>query len=195
MTSTTRRSVLAAVGVGLTSAGCLTDSGGTDPGESTTSKHPTDGTPSTTERTTVRSTTNGTTTDDARTTTADGTVHASNQPDPNHRITLNNDSDAARTIRVRVVRTATGETVFVETRELPAGTETEVYTLAAADPDGIEPFRVCGQLVDPAAATVTTVSDESDARDCETLQTSGCYGHAHVTAQEDDSLQVIYSIC
>lgn len=44
-------------------------------------------------------------------------------------------------------------------------------------------------------ASETTLSDESDARDCVTLRTNGCYGHALVTAQEDGSLAVIYSIC
>ena len=191
MTLTTRRSVLAAVAGSLATAGCVTDSDGTDPGETTTSERPTE---ATTRTSTTKTSTTRTTTDDS-TTTKYSTAYASRQPDPDHRITLNNDSDEARTVRIRVVRTETGETTFADTREVPAGTEFEVYNLTAADPDGIEAFRVCGQLVDPEAHTVTTVSEESAGYDCATLRTNACYGHAHVTVQDDGSLAVIYSIC
>jgi hypothetical protein len=174
MTIVTRRSVLAALGLGLATAGCVGDPGETGTDESTT---------------------------DAGTTTDYRTGQASGQQDPDHRISVNNDADEARTARTWVVREETGETVFEATRGVPAGAEVEVYNLKEADPDGIETFRVCGQLVDSAGGTATTTttattaSEESDSRGCATLQTSECYGEAIVTVEKDDSLAVIYAIC
>lgn len=206
MTSPTRRSVLTALGVGLVTAGCVGAPGRTGTDESTgttatttTATTTTTSATSTTSETTDGTTTDGTTTDgtttDARTTTHRGTAHAADQPDPDHRVTVTNRADEARTVRTRVVRQETGETVFDETREVPAGTEVEVYNLKQADPEGIEGFRVCGRLVDSEDGTATTASEESERRDCETLRTSECYADAHVTVQEDGSLAVIYAIC
>lgn len=158
MTGSTRRSVLAAVGVSLTTAGCVSKLRG---GE----------------------------------TTENWVEQASNEPEPDHRITLNNDSDETRTVRVRVVRAATDETVFEDTREISAGSEIVAYNLKQADPDGVEAFRVCGQLVEADGATATTASEESEIRHCATVETSECYGSTHVTVQKDGSLQVIYAIC
>ena len=52
------------------------------------------------------------------------------------------------------------------------------------------------------AATTTPKADGtasgtpgSPSRDCETVETNGCYGSAHVTVQSDGAVRVIYSIC
>lgn len=199
MTSPTRRSVLTALGVGLATAGCVSDPGRTGTDESTGTTATTTATTRTTPATSTTSERSGTaeeeTTTDARTTTHRGTAHAADQPDPDHRVTVTNRADEARTVRTRVVRQETSETVFDETREVAAGTEVEVYNLKQADPEGIEGFRVCGRLVDSEGGTTTTASEESERRDCETLRTSECYADAHVTIQEDGSLAVIYAIC
>ena len=184
MSRPTRRSVLAALGAAVSTAGCLTDAGSESPADSTAT--------TATDPTTETATTDPASTDDPGT-AGDWIAQASNEPDPDHSVTLNNEGSETRTVRVRVVREETGETVFEETRESPPGTEVELYDLKRADPDGIEPFAVCGELV---GADATTDSDgESDARGCVTLRTNACYGNAHVTVRDDGSLQIIYSIC
>lgn len=176
----TRRSVLAALAA-LPTAGCLTDTGSESPESSTDATTTHD-----------RTTADGTTAADP-TTTGDWFTHVSNEAEPDHSITLNNESSEARTVRVWVTREETGETIFEETRESPPGTEYELYNLQQADPDGVESFAVCGEFVD---ADFTTDADgESDARHCVTLRTDACHGNAHVTVLDDGSLQVIYSIC
>lgn len=184
MSSPTRRSVLAALGAAVSTAGCLTDAGSEGPADSTatTATDPTTSTP-----------TDLTATDDPDT-TGDWVSQASNEPDPDHSVTLSNEGSETRTVRVRVVREETGEVVFETTRESPPGTEVEAYDLERADPDGIEAFAVCGELVDADAAT-TDADGESDARDCATLRTNACHGNAHITVREGGSLRVIYSIC
>ena len=188
----TRRSVLAALGAALPTAGCLTGPGRESPDDSTTSASTTALPTSTTPPASTGTTTDPTSTDDSET-TGDWISHASNEPDPDHSVTLNNESSETRIVRVWVTREETGETVFETTRESPPGTEYELYDLARADPDGIEAFAVCGELV--GADATTDADGESSARDCVTLRTNACYGNAHVTIREDGSLQIIYSIC
>lgn len=180
MAGKTRRSVLAAVGLGLGTAGCLTDPRGVGDG-------------------TGDPTTGGTTTTEA--TTGDWIDEASNSPDPDHDVVLRNDAAESRTLRVAVVREATGRTVFETTAELPPGGERVAYNLREADPDGVETFRVCAELVG-VGTTTETVTDadsgrgtDSPHRDCATIDTSECYGSAYPTLAEDGSVQVIYAIC
>jgi hypothetical protein len=198
MPSRTRRWVLAAVGLGLVSAGCVADPDGADTEETTTSERPTE---TTTDGTTTDEPTTRTTTDDPNT-TGDWIEQASNEPDPDLPVYLNNDGSETRMVRVRVVRERTGETVFEETRENPGGTEYAMYNLKQADPEGVESFRVCGELVDSDADTESgtasgeeTTSEESDVRGCATVKTNECYGTAHVAVEEGGSLAVFYSIC
>lgn len=211
MNPLTRRSVLAGVAA-LSTAGCL---GGSDDGaEGTTATTRTRRTP-TTER--AARTTEGTT---RETTAEETTAHvdfwreASKEPDPGHSVTLRNDAAEPRSVRVRVVREATDETVFDEARDLAAGEVAQVYDLRRADPDGIESFRVCAEFAPPAADTTretsvgsvtsagsatsaesaTTAADSATHR-CVTLKTNACYGNATVIVSEDGSLGIVHSIC
>lgn len=177
MSERTRRSVLAAVGA--LSAGCLSNPGGSA------------------DETTTRGTTG---TDE---TTREGTARASNSPDPDHSISLRNDAAEAETVRVRVVREHTDEVVFETTEEVPPGTSFIVYDLREADPDGIEPFRICAELVAESAPATTAADDssgsddsaDSEHRDCSLVRTSECYGDGHVTVREGGSVAVIYAVC
>lgn len=183
MTEFTRRATLAAAGVALT-AGCLSGSGD-DPSDSES--------------------TGGKTTRETETTTSDWIARASNSPDPDHPITVNNEGDEAKTLRVWVERDATGETVFDRTKTVEPGYEFTAYNLEDANPDGVEAFTVCGELVaSTASATSTAETDSPDTertttdverRDCATVETSECYGRVHVTVQEDGTPQIIYAIC
>jgi len=186
MTETTRRSLLAAVGVGagLASAGCLSTFEA-DLGESSTSETPTDETP------TDETSNGGTSTDE--TSVEARTKHASDSPEPDHSIYVGSETEESRTVRVRIVREATGKTVFETTTEASAG-EYTLYNLRQADPDGIEAFRVCAELVESEPAGTQTATP-SPRRDCATIRTSECYGNAHITVEDDDSVQIIYAIC
>ncbi len=207
MDGLTRRSLVGAVGVGLASAGCLSDAGGPATGERTTADATTDGTTTrTTEETTrgtaAEATTDATATDDG--TTGDWIAQASNSPDPDHEITVEHDLAESRRLRVTVVRDETGETVFETTDRFSRGEHT-LYNLRRADPEGVEEFRVCAELlavsaspVGNATATVggaTATTTDSPRRDCVTLATNECYGSAHVAPQEDGSVRIVYAIC
>lgn len=195
----TRRSVLAAVGAGLAAAGCLSATDGGTADESTTDGTTTD--PATTESTTAEPPAEETTaerpaSETTETTTEDWIERASNSPDPDHEVALRNEASEARTLRVAVVRESTGETVFETTAEVSPGGERTPYNLREADPEGVESFRVCAELVggDDAAATTADDSDretDSPHRDCATIDTSECYGNAHATIAEDESVGII----
>lgn len=180
MTDLTRRTVLATMGL-FPIAGCI---GGPTPG-TPTEQPPTD-TPS------PDGTSNG------------GFTPGVNVPEADHGVFVSNRGTQARSVRVRVEREATGETVFDETRTVAPDTEREIYNLQHASPDGIEAFRICGQLAEPtptssdsstAGSTDTEGTPDSPYRDCITMRTNACYGTAHVTVQADGTLRVIYSIC
>lgn len=204
MERVTRRSLLGAVGVGLSSAGCLSDAGGPATGETTTDGATTDS--AATDAATTRATeetTPGTaaeaTTDSAAdvTATQDGTTgdwiaRASNSPDPDHEITVEHDLAESRRLRVTVVREETGETVFETTGEFSRGEHT-IYNLTEADPEGVEEFRVCAELV--TSKTTAAATTDSPRRDCVTLATNECYGSAYVEPQEDGSVRIVYAIC
>lgn len=181
MNPPTRRSVLAGVAAALSTAGCLSDSD--DAAEGTTATARTRRT-ATTERTEGTARTTGETTADGTTTHVDFWTRASNEPDPDHRIIVTSEASEERAVRVRVVREATGETVFDETRDIPAGEEARPYNLRRADPDGIESFRVCAEAVADSART----------RECVTIETNACYGDALLTVREE-SLGATYSVC
>jgi hypothetical protein len=174
VTGTTRRSLLAGVSVGLVAAGCLSDSeadlGGSSADESTTDE-------ASTSEISVEA----------------QTKHASDSPEPDHSIYLGSEAEESRRVRVRIVREATGETVFETTVEASAG-EYTLYNLREADPEGVEAFRVCAELVESETAG-TEITTPSPRRDCMTIRTSECYGNAHVTVEDDDSVRIIYAIC
>jgi hypothetical protein len=205
MDGLTRRSLLGAVGIGLSSAGCLSDAGGPATGETTTDGATTDS--AATDAATTRATeetTRGTadaTTDPAADvtatdegTTGDWIARASNSPDPDHEITVEHDLAEPRLLRVTVVREETGETVFETTDEFSRGEHT-LYNLTEADPEGVEEFRVCAELLSADTSATTATGTTSPRRDCVTLATNECYGSAHVAPQEDGSVRIVYAIC
>ncbi len=136
MPERTRRALLA-VGGSIALAGCLTDLGGRLPDDSTTTRE--------------------------SDTAGDWIERASNSPNPDHSILVRNEASESRTLRVEVVREATGEPVFETTKEVSAGDEFTLYNLREADPGGVETFEVCARLV--GEGTTTTGSD-SPRREC-----------------------------
>lgn len=188
MPQLSRRTLLALLG-GLSSAGCVT---GPRPG-TTTDGPPSDRTP-TPNASPPDGTPNG-----------NGITHGVNTFDPDHSVYLSNEGSVERTVRTRVVREATGESVLDETRTIAPHTEHEIYNLKRADPDGIEEFSVCAMLADatptpdgttgtPDATPGPTTAHWGDG-DCITMRTDACYGSAHVSVPEDGELQVFYAIC
>lgn len=177
MPATTRRSVLAVVGSVLASAGCLSDSEAT--GGTTTENVTTDAEPTTEDTATP---------DDPTTERPDSdeqTIHAADSPDSDHSLTLRSEASESQVrVRVRVVREATGETVF-ETTARASPAERTLYNLRQADPEGVESFRMCAELV----------GTESQRRDCATVSTSACYGDAHVTVGNDGAVRIVYAVC
>jgi len=158
MTEFTRRSLLAAVGVAAT-AGCLSDG----PAEGSTTIHPGE----TTGETPRTESPERETTEESPETSGDWVTHASNRPDPDHAVTLANRSDATETVRVRVVRKATDETVFEATETVDPGVELDRYNVEEADPEGVEPFEIWGEPVESGESTADAATAE-DGDDAET---------------------------
>ncbi|WP_049987687.1 hypothetical protein [Halobellus rufus] len=113
--------------------------------------------------------------------TFEGTAGWSEQPDPDKAVHVENRWNQSVEIRVQVVREATNETVYDETETFVPGADREVYNLSAANPDGIESFRVT------ATARNTTESV--------TIETHECYGDAYVEITESGELFPYYAIC
>ena len=124
-------------------------------------------------------------------------VPSGDTPAPDHSVTLSNDDDEPATVRIRVFRDATDETVFEETVAVQADGETEPYNLKEADPDGVESFTVCATRV--ASETSTTAADSTTSGEpqgnCATVKTNECFGNVIVSVTDDGSVQVFYSIC
>jgi hypothetical protein len=109
------------------------------------------------------------------------TERAAEIPDADKVVSVENRWNRSVEIRIRVVREATNETVYDETATFEPGADREVYSLADADPDGIESFRVI------ATARSTTESV--------TLETNACYGNAYVEVTDEGELYPYYAIC
>lgn len=106
---------------------------------------------------------------------------AAASPDPHHEVTVENDWNRSVRVHVRVIRTATNETVHEANHTVPARTEQTVYDLARADPDGVEEFAV-----------VATARNETERV---TVETSECYGDVHATVYDDGGFHLVYAIC
>ncbi|MFC7136265.1 hypothetical protein ACFQRB_06260 [Halobaculum litoreum] len=65
-----------------------------------------------------------------------GTEYAAHRPAPSQSVTLENRWDRSVSIRVTVVRVATGETVLDETFAVDPGSEVAAYDTVEADPQG-----------------------------------------------------------
>jgi hypothetical protein len=104
----------------------------------------------------------------------------SDDPDP-QTVRLENRWNRTVTAQLRVVRVATNSTVHEETYDLVPGSERTVYNTSAADPDGVESFR----LALTARGTTERVTIENDA----------CHGGAHGEIEEGGTVSLYYSIC
>lgn len=96
-------------------------------------------------------------------------------------MTLENWWNQTVSIRVTVVRVATGETVLNETFAVAPDGEVVAYNTVEADPQGIERFAV-------TATALNTTESVS-------IETSRCYGGAYVSITEDGELFATYAIC
>ncbi|WP_435182823.1 hypothetical protein [Halobellus sp. EA9] len=168
--------VAATLALLLLTAGCLggAPSSGTD--SATPTETPTDAAPSGSPTPTPDPTPGATPTDEWT-----STERASEVPDADTEVNLENRWNRSVEIRLRVVRLATNETVHEGTYTVEPGAERLVYNLAEANPDGIESFRI----VATALSTTKRV----------TVETSACYGNVHVEITEEGELYPYYAIC
>jgi len=182
-----RTRIATVLSVLLLTAGCLGGVPGDDPASDTATQTPT---PTAEPRTLITddsSATDGSPpgpTPAAQTrpeSTFEGTAGASEQPDADKSIHVENRWNQSVEIRIRVVREATNETVYDETETFDPGADRDVYNLAAADPDGIESFRV--------------IATARNATESITVETNACYGNAYVEITESGELYPYYAIC
>jgi hypothetical protein len=126
--------------------------------------------------------TDGSTTTETATPTPDPVLTgASDRPDPDKRVTLENEWNATVAVDLRVVRAATGETVHEATHEVAAGEEREVYSTAAADPEGVETFRVVASARNETQKVV--------------VETDTCYGGVYGVVRADGGFDLFYAVC
>ncbi len=198
MPTPTRRALLASVGASLALAGCVSDSSGN--GASTNKS--TDSTADTT------------------TSTAAPLFPGTKKPDPDHSIEVQSHSEEKQTVRVLVVRKSTEKSVFEATKTFEAGEAEIVYNLEDSNPDGIESFRICSELVESngtnrqttngvetktadgtetttVAKTTTTAERKSvaDSRHCTAAKTNKCYGDFRVVVEKDRAYPSPISMC
>jgi hypothetical protein len=188
MTDSTRRALLAALGVGMTT-GCLGSLGGDVGSQSETTNS------TTTDDPTTSTSTTGTSSPDVTSTSDSWWEEAERTPDPDHSISLVNNDDEQATVRLRVLRDATGETVFEETLTVEADEEVEPYNLKEADPDGVESFTVCATRAASETSTTSSTTSVGSRGNCATVSTDECHAHTLATVQDDGSVQVTYAIC
>jgi hypothetical protein len=96
-------------------------------------------------------------------------------------VTLGNEGSETVAATLRVVGVERNETVHERTYDLAPGTEREVYSLAEADPEGVERFRV-------------TVAAGGE-RESVTVETSTCYGGVYGVVRADGGLDLTYAVC
>jgi hypothetical protein len=105
---------------------------------------------------------------------------AMNEPNPDHDVGIENQSDEAWTVTLTVSRES-GEVVYEETHEIDPKSDRDVYNLQEADPDGVEAFTVTAEI--------------DGQQESATVETNECYGNAFVAIAEDGEFYVTYSIC
>lgn len=110
-----------------------------------------------------------------------GTEWASEQPDPNKEVNLENRWNKSAEMRVSVIRDETNETVHNDTYTLDPGEDRTVYNVSEADPNGIESFTV--------AVTAQNTTERIS------IKTNKCYGDSYAEIQDDGSLYLYYAIC
>jgi len=101
--------------------------------------------------------------------------------DPDHAVHVENEHDESHTIGIQVSRVREDVVVYDAEHELAAGESTVVYDLSAANPEGVEPFKIHGRL-DGETTTAT-------------VETSECYGDVWVSVGDDGELDSHYAVC
>lgn len=104
----------------------------------------------------------------------------SSTPDPFQEITVENRLETNATLTVRIVREATGEVVYNQTRTFPPG-EYDIYNTRAATPDGVERFQITATRGNHTATTY--------------VRTSKCYAGVYVKPTEDGGVSAGPVIC
>lgn len=103
------------------------------------------------------------------------------KPDPDQPLRVHNDWDQPVDVTVEVIRTATNETVHTGTYEIEPDEERDVYSTAAADPEGIEEFTF-----------VVTARNETQRVNARTSQ---CYGSVTLDITDEGDVMAGHSIC
>ncbi|QLH82668.1 hypothetical protein [Halosimplex pelagicum] len=96
-------------------------------------------------------------------------------------VSLENRWNRTVTAQLRVVRTTTNDTVHEEAYDLSPGSERTVYNTSAADPDGVESFRITLT----ARGTTERVTVENNA----------CHGGVDGWIGDDGTVFLSYAIC
>lgn len=113
--------------------------------------------------------------------TTDRHQAATNQSHAGKEVRIENAWNDSATVRVRVIRNATGETVHDGTYTVSPDERLTVYNVSDASPDGIESFTA-----------VVTARNETRRV---TIETNRCYGNVYGELLEDGELYVYYEIC
>jgi hypothetical protein len=106
---------------------------------------------------------------------------ATQTPDPDHAVAVENNDTGSVTVRVAVRRERTGKAVYDRTHTVQPHEDKTVYNTRQAGPDGVETF-----LVDISAAG----SSERI-----TVDTNACFGDVRALITEAGELDTIYSVC
>lgn len=109
-------------------------------------------------------------------------TRASNNPQADHSIYVENRWNRSVNLTLTVVRAESGDVVYGRTWSESPGGEHEVYNLERADPDGVESFRIVLELEDRETRTLDVATD-------------ACFGDAFFAVTERGDLDVTYSIC
>ncbi|KZN23881.1 hypothetical protein A4G99_13675 [Haladaptatus sp. R4] len=191
MSEPTRRALITSVGATLIVAGCISDSGGGAP--------------------TDELSTNSTT--DVTISTAALVSPGLEETDRSHSIEVQNDAG-------RNEPSASGSSA--NRPERPSSTRrtrsrrTAGYNLKDANPEGVEAFRICAELVDSketetsarttsdfetvtadgtTAQTTTKRKPTADTWHYTTAETSECYGNYRITVEKDGAFSTAISMC
>jgi hypothetical protein len=160
----TREAVTVLLGLALLGTGCVALGPGADPPPSPAPASPADSA-----------------TPPPGTQTTDRHQAALSQPDATKEVRLENAWNRTTSVRVRVTRDATNETVHRATYDVEPAERITVYNLSDADPDGIEPFTV--------AVTAHNATERV------TIETNRCYGNVYGEIQDRGQLYLYYEIC
>lgn len=110
----------------------------------------------------------------------DTNAKAIQTPDEDKSVSLENELNRTREIRLTIIRNKTDEVVHNETYMVNNSID-DVYNTEDANPEGIEKFSVIAR----------TDSQSSEV----SIETNECFGSAYVKISRDNDLEAFYSIC